>query len=251
MLSSSSARLSPVSSRSCSMPSSARRRSTRATTPTSSASLTTATRPSSASVTSTRSSESVASSVVVAARPLMTPRTGACASPWAIALSRSSRLTDPTTRPSLGDEHSALSVALTQRHRVADGVLRLDRPRRRRHDVAGAARLVRGLFECGDHQPARFAEIRPKDGRGGLCVPSATEGRRHDGGVHEIAAATYDREHSLLHLDEEHERLRVGEVDDLVREVRDPVHVLRPSNGCEQKLLPAGARSARAPRAGG
>ncbi len=140
-----------------------------------------------------------------------------------------------------GDEHSALSVALTQRHRVADGVLGLDRPRGRRHDVAGAARLLRGMFERRDHQPARVAELRPKDGRGGLSVSSATEGGRNDGGVHEIAAAAYDREHSLLHLDEEHERLRVGEVDDLVREVRDPVHVRRPPNGCEQELLPAGA----------
>ena len=72
-------------------------------------------------------------------------------------------------------------------------------------------------------------------------MPSATEGGRHGGGVDAIAAATYDREHSLLHLDEEHERLRVGEVDDLVREVRDALHVLRPANGCEQELLAAGA----------
>ena len=156
----------------------------------------------------------------------------------------------PDDAAALGDEHSALSVALAQRHRVADGVLRLDRPRRRRHDIAGAARLLRGLFECGDHQPARFVEIRPQDGRGGLCVPSATEGRRHGGGVHEIAAATYHREHSLLHFDEEHERLRVGEIDDLVREVRDPVHVLRPANAAS-RAPPRRCRSARAPRAGG
>ena len=96
-----------------SMPSSARRRSTRATTPTSSASLTTATRPSSASVTSTRSSESVAFSVVVAARPLMTPPYRRVREPVGDRLVEILATHRPDDAAVLGDEHSALSVALT------------------------------------------------------------------------------------------------------------------------------------------
>ena len=112
----------------------------------------------------------------------------------------------PDDAAAFGDEHPALTVALTQRHRVADGVLGLHRTRGRRHDVAGATRLLLGLFERGDDQPARFVEVRPKDGRRSLGVPSSTERRRDDGRVDEIAAAAYDREHSPVHLHEQNER---------------------------------------------
>ena len=97
---SSSAMLSPVSAGCGATPSSARRRSARLTTPTSSSSRSTATRPSSAAVTSARSSASVASSCALTTWLLMIPRTGACARSWPTALSRSSRLTPPTSRPS-------------------------------------------------------------------------------------------------------------------------------------------------------
>ena len=201
--------------------------------------LSTATRPSSTSVTATRAARERRSRSSWPHAP-RTPRT-------ARARALGDRLVEilATHRPddaaALGDEHSALSVARTttpsRRGRSAPARPTVEG---RRHDVAGAARLLRGLFECGDHQPARFVEIRPQDGRGGLCVPSATEGRRHGGGVHEIAAARPPR--TLAAPFRRGARaLRVGEVDDLVREVRDPVHVPRSANGCEQELLPAGA----------
>ena len=55
--------------------------------------------------------------------------------------------------------------------------------------------------------------------------PSAAATRRR---VELGRPAARDAEDAAVHLDEQHERPRVGEVDDLVREVRDPVDVARP-----------------------
>ena len=70
------------------------------TTPASRSPCSTATRPSAEAVSSRCSSGRLGSSSTVGTRPDMIPFTGACERPWPIALSRSSRRTDPTRRPS-------------------------------------------------------------------------------------------------------------------------------------------------------
>ena len=49
-----------------------------------------------------------------------------------------------------------------------------------------------------------------------------------------------DGEDATVHLDEHDECPRVSEIDDLVREIRDAVHVLGPADGGEQDLFSLG-----------
>ena len=210
-------------------PSSARSRSARLTTPTSSSSRRTATRPSSADVTSARSSASDASSATVATWLLMIPRTGACARSWPIALSRSSRLTPPTSRPP-----SATNTPLCPcrwQSVIASRTVESGATARAGVDMTSRAsgRRARACPQRGDHALARGREALARDRRRGLRVAAAAE-RRGDGGrVDSLRPAPHDGEHALVHLDEHDERPRVREVDDLVREVRDAVDVLRPA----------------------
>ena len=48
--------------------------------------------------------------------------------------------------------------------------------------------------------------------------------------------AARDGENPVVHLDEQDERAAVGQVDDLVGEVRDAVHVARPGDRRDQHL---------------
>ncbi len=82
------------------------------------------------------------------------------------------------------------------------------------------------------------SEAAPKDRRGRLGVAAAAEDPGRGSGVELLRAAADDAEHPAVHLDEQHERLRVGQVDDLVREVRDPVDVARPGDGRDEHLDP-------------
>jgi hypothetical protein len=51
-----------------------------------------------------------------------------------------------------------------------------------------------------------------------------------------LRAAADDGEHAAVHLDEHGERAAVGEVDELVREVRDAVDVLGPRTARDEHL---------------
>ena len=55
--------------------------------------------------------------------------------------------------------------------------------------------------------------------------------------VDRLTPAAHDTEDAVLHLDEEQERAAVGEIDELVGEVRDPVDVLRPRHGRHEHLV--------------
>jgi hypothetical protein len=67
-------------------------------------------------------------------------------------------------------------------------------------------------------------------------VPSAAEQARDLGRVDGRRPAAGDRENPVVHLDEQGEGLAVGQVDDLVRKVRDAVDVARPGDGAEEHL---------------
>ncbi len=58
-------------------------------------------------------------------------------------------------------------------------------------------------------------------------APAAERGGDR-GRVDPVRSAPHDDEDPLVHLDEEDERPGIREIDDLVREVRYPVDVLRP-----------------------
>ena len=68
------------------------------------------------------------------------------------------------------------------------------------------------------------------DGRRGLRVPAAAERGSDRGGVQLGDARPHDAEDALVHLDEANQSARVGQVDELVREVGDPVHVVGPGD---------------------
>ena len=67
-------------------------------------------------------------------------------------------------------------------------------------------------------------------------TPTAERGGDR-GRVDPLRSASHDGEHALVHLDEDDERPGIREIDDLVREVRHPVDVLRPSDGGEQHVV--------------
>ena len=50
------------------------------------------------------------------------------------------------------------------------------------------------------------------------------------------SAAAGDREDAIVHLDEHDERAAVGQVDDLVRQVRDALDVVGPGDGRDEQL---------------
>jgi hypothetical protein len=137
----------------------------------------------------------------------------------------------------LGDEHAALAVALAESHGVADARVGGDRACRPGHDVAGAALLARRLGEEREHALARLVEGCTRDRGGRVRVPAPAERGGDLRGVDRARAAPDDREHALVHLHEQHERPRVGEVDDLVREVRDSLDVVEPVHGRDQHFL--------------
>ncbi len=137
----------------------------------------------------------------------------------------------------LHDEDAALAVPLAERHRVPDGRARLDRSRRGRHDVPRRAVAAGGLCEDVEHAAARGLEVGTRDRRRRLRVATATERSRDGGRVERLRTTPNDDEHALVHLDEQHERTRVREVDDLVREVRHAVDVLGPLQRSDEDLL--------------
>ena len=69
-------------------------------------------------------------------------------------------------------------------------------------------------------------------------MPAPAEHGRDGRGVDPRRPAARHGEDALVHLHEQHQRPRVGEVDDLVREVRDALDVVEPVHGGDQHLLP-------------
>ena len=65
-------------------------------------------------------------------------------------------------------------------------------------------------------------------------MTASAEGGSGGGGVERRRTAANDAEDTPLHLHEQHEPATVGQVDDLVREVRDPLDVARPAERCDE-----------------
>ena len=162
----------------------------------------------------------------------MIPFTGACERPWAIALSRSSRPTAPTRRPSSTTRIPLWPWRWQSDHRVRDGLVRADRRAGRDMTSPAAHRLARRGAKrrrAEPRAPRRARRARsPTPPRGGRRRRARAADRRR---VDLRRPAARDAEHALVHLDEQDERAAVGQVDDLVREVRDAVHVPRPGDG--------------------
>ena len=145
--------------------------------------------------------------------------------------------TDAADEPALlGDEYAALTVPLAERHRVANAGRGLDRARGRRHHVTRERFRATRIAQRSDRQLSRSGKGLTADRRRRLCVAPAAERGGDRGRVDPLGSAPHDDEHALVHLDEEDECPRIGEIDDLVREVRHTVDVLRPADGCEQHV---------------
>jgi hypothetical protein len=127
----------------------------------------------------------------------------------------------------LDDEDAALPVPLAGDHGVRHGLVGADAARRTGHQVAGGER-GRGLAERLLEPLLRLGEAPAVDRRRRLRMASAAEHAREHGRVELGCPAADDGEDTVVHLHEQHERPAVGEVDELVREVRDPVDVGRP-----------------------
>ncbi len=69
-------------------------------------------------------------------------------------------------------------------------------------------------------------------------MTSASERDGDRRGIDSVGPTPHDGEHTLVHLDEQNECANVGEIDDLVREIRHAVDVLGPAHGCEEHILP-------------
>ena len=152
-------------------------------------------------------------------------------------------------QPSVLDhEDTALSVALAERHRLANARVRPERPCRRRHDVAREADAGARVRDGGKGALASRVEIESGDRRGRTARGRRRRTRPRRSRVDRFGAAADDDEDPLVHLHEEHERTRVGEIDDLVREVRDAVDVLGPADGCDEDVDPAATGSSRSMR---
>ncbi len=140
----------------------------------------------------------------------------------------------------LADEDPALAVLLALDHRVRDRVVRRDEPRGVRHDLARGERPSHGARQRGEHERPRFVERSAIDGRGRLGVTAAAERAGERRGVELGHAGARDAEDPLPHLHERDEAARIGEVDELVDEVRDPVDVLGPGDRGDEHLEAAG-----------
>ena len=69
-------------------------------------------------------------------------------------------------------------------------------------------------------------------------MAAAAEGSRHGRRVELRNAAAHDAEDALFHLDEHHKRPGICQIDDLVREVRDSIHVARPVDRRQEHVDP-------------
>ena len=88
-------------------------------------------------------------------------------------------------------------------------------------------RFADRLAQALDHQAARLVERASIDRRGRLGVAAAAEHGRERRGVELRGPAARYSEDPAVHLDEHGEARGVGHIDQLVRQIRDPLDVLR------------------------
>ena len=206
-----------------------RRRSARLTTPTSSSSRRTATRPSSAAVTRARSSGSDESS--------LDRRDPAAHDPAHRRMREvvADRLVEvlaahPADEPVPSTTKTPLWPCRWQSF-IASRTLEsgADCAGRRRHHVARERARRRALPATRPATRSRaVARLSREIADAAWAWPPPPKCLRDRSGVDRCERLRTTDEHALVHLDEEDERSRVGEVDDLVGEVRDAVDVLRP-----------------------
>jgi hypothetical protein len=140
----------------------------------------------------------------------------------------------------LRDEDPADAVPLAGDHRLRDGLVGRDGSRGPRHHVARRERLADRARERLQDAFARNRQ-RPfehRRRRGRMPAPAQGGGQRARIEVRDAAAG--DREHAPVHLDQDCQGAAVGQVDDLVCEVRDAVHVAGPRHGGDEHVDPAG-----------
>ena len=128
-----------------------------------------------------------------------------------------------------------------------------DEPRRARHDLAGGERPAHGVRAARRARArARVVERAAVDGRGRLRMPAAAEraARARRRRARRRGCATTQND-ALVHLDEADEAARVGEVDELVGEVRDRrrrTRARRPRRRAPRSRRPRASRARRAAR---
>ena len=131
---------------------------------------------------------------------------------------------------------TALAMPLAQRHRARDRVLRGHEACRPGHDLAGRERLApRRCESLREHGPGVSERTVVRRGRR-LRVSSAAERLRDDRGIELGNPAPDDGDDPPVHLDEADEGPAGGEVDELVREHRHALHVLRPAQRGDENL---------------
>jgi len=137
-------------------------------------------------------------------------------------------------------EDATLPMPLAERHRMSNGVVGRYRARRSGHDVACTTRLTLRLLERVENDRPRLVETQARDGRCRLRMSAPAQGGREHGCIDSAGSAAGDCKDAAIHLDEHDERAGIREVDDLVSEVRDALHILRPVDCRKQDLLSPG-----------
>ena len=163
--------------------------------------------------------------------------TGAWERPCAIALSRSSRSATPTGRPSSVTRiplwawrwQSTIASATATSGATERGGRDMIASRPDRLAPRGGERTRRPARRASSSGPRKIADAAcswPPPPRASATAAASSSGER----------LRVDAEHAAVHRDEQHERARVGQVDDLVGEVRDPVDVARPLDRGDEHL---------------
>ncbi len=179
----------------------------------------------------------------VATRVLMIPLAGACESPCATALvevlpaPRRRRAGRPRRRGCRSGRGAGRRTIA--RATVSSGATVRAGPtsaRARRERLATARRAPRRAV-------ARAPRKRPRKIAEAACgCPPPPSSSATASGVELGGPAAGDAEDPALHLDEHDEGRAVGDVDELVGEVRDAVDVARPGDGGDEHLDPASSR---------
>ena len=148
---------------------------------------------------------------------------------------------DPDELAAPADLDAALAMSLAERHRVRHRVVGRDEARRPRHDVDRPRSLANGAGKRLEDTGAGVGQRPVEGGRGSLRMSAAAE-RGGERGRVELGHAAAEHGHdSAVHLDEADEPAGVGEVDELVGEVRDAVDVARPGERADQDVVPGDA----------
>ena len=142
----------------------------------------------------------------------------------------------PDQHPVARDLHARGAPPAALVERVLDGRRVVDEPRRRRHHVARQRHLRRRPPAAPRARPRWTASReRPRTIADAACgwppPPSAGQGGAD---VQRRRAAAADDEHAALHLHGHHQRLALGQLDDLAGHGRDAVHVARPARSGDQ-----------------